>query len=82
MKTGPDAVVTVKNEHGGHKTRKLDPTPSEPPRTSPGAQNMKPDPKPSAPSKTCPGAQNMKTGSDALGIAENEYGDAKHENGT
>jgi hypothetical protein len=32
--------------------------------------------------KTSPGAQNMKTGPDALGIAENESGRAKHENRT
>jgi hypothetical protein len=29
-----------------------------------------------------PGAQNMKTGNDALGTTENEFGSAKHENGT
>jgi hypothetical protein len=29
-----------------------------------------------------PVMQNMKTGLDALGIAENESGSAKHENGT
>jgi hypothetical protein len=28
------------------------------------------------------GGQNMKTGPDTLGIAENESGRAKHENGT
>jgi hypothetical protein len=34
------------------------------------------------PPKTSPGAKNMKTGPDALGTAENEFGRAKHENGT
>jgi uncharacterized protein YjbJ (UPF0337 family) len=29
-----------------------------------------------------PGAQNMKTGPDVLGSAENEFGSAKHDNGT
>jgi hypothetical protein len=29
-----------------------------------------------------PGAQNMETGSNTLATAENEYGDAKHENET
>jgi hypothetical protein len=34
------------------------------------------------PPKTNPGGQNMKTGTDAHGIAENESGRVKHENGT
>jgi hypothetical protein len=34
------------------------------------------------PSKTSPETQNKKTGSDALGIAENESGLEKHVNGT
>jgi hypothetical protein len=37
MKTGPDALGTAKNEYW---EAKQDPTPSEPPKTSPGAQNM------------------------------------------
>jgi hypothetical protein len=34
------------------------------------------------PLKMSPGAENMKTGPDALGIAGNESGHAKHANGT
>jgi hypothetical protein len=40
------------------------------------------DPMPSVLSKTSLGTQNMKTGSHAPGKAENEFGHAKHENGT
>jgi hypothetical protein len=37
---------------------------------------------PSVPSKRIPGTQNMKTETDALGTTENDFGRAKHENGT
>jgi hypothetical protein len=78
--------------------KKMELTPSVPPKMSSGAQNdkMGPDavgtPKnksgnrkhenETVPSKTSPGAKNMKTKSDALGTAENEFGSDKHENET
>jgi hypothetical protein len=43
---------------------------------------MKTGPDALSTAKKSPGAQNMKTGADVLGTAENEYEDAKHENGT
>jgi hypothetical protein len=43
---------------------------------------MKKNLTPSVPPKKILGAENMKTGPDALGTAENEFGCAKHENGT
>jgi hypothetical protein len=48
MKTCPDSLGIVENVYG---RAKRDPTPSEPPKTSPGAQNMKTGPTPSAPRK-------------------------------
>jgi hypothetical protein len=44
MKTGSDALGTVKNEYGRAKHQKQDATHSAPPKTSPGAQNMKTGP--------------------------------------
>jgi hypothetical protein len=44
--------------------------------------SAKRDPTPLVPLKTSMGEQNKKIWSDALGIAENELGRAKHENGT
>jgi hypothetical protein len=52
------------------------------PKTSPGVKICKRDLTPTVPPKTSPGAQNIKTGSQALGTAENEFGNEKHENGT
>jgi hypothetical protein len=48
-------------------TGKRDPTPSVPPKMSPGMQNT----------KTVLGVQSMKTGPEATGSAENESGSAK-----
>jgi hypothetical protein len=44
MKTRPDALGTAENESWARKTWKRDPTPSVPPQTSPGPQNMKTGP--------------------------------------
>jgi hypothetical protein len=44
MKTGPDRVVTAENGAGSAKHEKQNPTPSVPPKTGPGAQNMKTEP--------------------------------------
>jgi hypothetical protein len=41
MKTGPNTVGTAENKFMTAKHENQDPTPSELPKTSPGAQNMK-----------------------------------------
>jgi hypothetical protein len=60
------------------KIRKRDPTPSLPPKMSPGAQNIKSGPDAVAI------AENESWGAkhDALGTVENGSGSAKHDNGT
>jgi hypothetical protein len=64
------------------KTRKRDLIPLGPPKMNSGAQNKKTGPDALDTVKTCPGAQNMKTKLHALIAVENEYGRAKHKNGT
>jgi hypothetical protein len=64
------------------KSWKRDPTPSVPPKMSPGAQIMKSGSDALGIPKKSPGAQNMKTGPEALGTVENESGSVKKENGT
>jgi hypothetical protein len=44
MKTGPDTVGTVENGAESAKHEKQNPTPSVPPKTGPGAQNMNTEP--------------------------------------
>jgi hypothetical protein len=66
----------------GRKTKKREPTPSIPPKTSHGVQNMKTGPDALGIAENESGSENMKTGLDAIGTAENESGRAKHENGT
>jgi hypothetical protein len=78
MKTGPDTVGTAENGAGSAKHEKQNLTPSVPPKTGPGAQNMKTELTPSVPPKQSPGAQNMKTGPEAVDNAENGFGSAKH----
>jgi hypothetical protein len=58
---------------------KLDLVPSVPPETGQRAQNMKTGRDALGSSKTSPGVQIIK-GPDALGIAQNEYGNAELEN--
>jgi hypothetical protein len=94
MKTGPDALRTAENVSGSAKhenesgrpryrrTRIREPTPSEPPKTSPGAQNIKTGPDALGTAENNPEAQNMKTGAYALRTAKNNSRSAKHENGT
>jgi hypothetical protein len=82
MKTGPDALGTVKNELGSAKhengTRRF---PHRQKRVR-ERKTRKRERTPSVPSKISLGAQNMKMGPDALGIAENESGSVKLEIGT
>jgi hypothetical protein len=67
MKTGPDALGIAKNENRDEKQKKRDPTPSEPPKTRAGAQNM----------KTGPDA--LRTTENVSGGAKHENGTAENE---
>jgi hypothetical protein len=64
------------------KTCKLDPTPYVPPKMGRERKTLKRDLTPPVPLKMSLEARNMKTGPDVLGTDENEFGSAKHENGT
>jgi hypothetical protein len=81
MKTGPDVLATAENEYGDTKHENGTRRPPYCRKRVRERKAWKRDPTPSLPPKTCTGTQNMKTGPDALGTAENEYEDAKHENG-
>jgi hypothetical protein len=82
MKTGPDAVGTAENEYKDAKLENRTRRPSYRRKRVRGRQTRKWDPTLSVLPKTCPRSQNLKMGPDALTTAENEYGNAKHENGT
>jgi hypothetical protein len=81
MKTGPDALGNDENESGSAKhengTR-------HPPYRQKRVRERKTWKRVLTlhTAENVSGAQNMKMGPDALATAENEYGDAKHENGT
>jgi hypothetical protein len=80
-KTRPNALDTAENEFGRAKIEKTGPpVTAENESVSPKRKNETRHPW--LLSKTSPGAQNIKTGPDALGTAENEFGSAKHDNGT
>jgi hypothetical protein len=64
-KTTPDDLGIAENESESAKHENGTPTPSAPPKRSPGGQNMKMGLTPSVPLKTSPGGQNMKMGHDA-----------------
>jgi hypothetical protein len=80
--TAENVSVSAKHENGTRRPRnrrkrvrerkpwKRDPTPSAPPETCPGAQNIKQERTPTVPSKTCLGLQIMKTTFDALGAVK------------
>jgi hypothetical protein len=59
---------------------KTDPTPSVPPKTSPGTQNRKTGPDALGTAENESGRAKHDIGFDALGTAENESGRAKLEN--
>jgi hypothetical protein len=81
MKTRVDTHSTAENEFGSanHENGRLRPPHRQ--KHVMVRKKSKRDRTPSVPPKTSLSAQNMKSGPDALGTAENEYGDAKHENG-
>jgi hypothetical protein len=81
MKTGPDDLGIAENEYGCAKYENESRRPRNRQKRVRERKTWKRVTRPSVPSKTSPGAQNMKTGPDAIGIAENEFGSAKHENG-
>jgi hypothetical protein len=81
MKTGADALGTAENESGRTKHENGTELPRYRRKGVRANKTGKWEPTPSVPSKMSQGAQNMKTGDDALGIAKNESGSAKHENG-
>jgi hypothetical protein len=73
MKTGPDNLDTVENgtrrpQYRRKRIRKR--------------KTLKRVPTPSVSRETTLRAQNMKSGADTLVTVKNEYGSAKHENGT
>jgi hypothetical protein len=82
LKTEPNALGTAENESGSAKHENATRRRRHRRIRVRERETWKRDLTPSVPSKTGPGAQNMKTGPDALGIAENESGSAKHENET
>jgi hypothetical protein len=82
MKTGPDALGTMKNEYGSAKHDNSRVRPRYRRKRVRERKAWKRDPTPSEDLKMSPGAQNLKTGPDAVCTAENEYGDTKQENGT
>jgi hypothetical protein len=82
IQMGPDALRTAENvlcsakhEYGARRRRYRRKLVRE-------RKTLKQEPTLFALPKTCLGTQNMKTGLDALGIAENESGSAKHEHRT
>jgi hypothetical protein len=81
-KTGADALGTAENESWRAKHENGTRLPRYRRKRFRARKIRKRDLNPSVPLKTSPGAQNMKTEVDALGIAENESGRSKHENGT
>jgi hypothetical protein len=82
MKTGPDALVTAENESRSAKHENGTQRHQYRRKGVRVRKTLKREPTPSVPSKMSPGEQNMTTGLDALGTAENNFGSAKHENGS
>jgi hypothetical protein len=82
MKTILDAHGTTENESRSvrHENRSLRPRHRR--KRVRESKAWKRDPTPSEEPKMSPGAQRMETGLDALRTAENDYGYAKHGNGT
>jgi hypothetical protein len=78
----PDALGAVKNESGSAKHANGTRRPQYRWKWVRERKTWKWDPTHSLPSQTSPRVQNIKTGPDALCTAQNEYGNAKHENGT
>jgi hypothetical protein len=79
MKTGPGVLGTAQNDSGTAKHENGTQGPRYRPKQ---VRERKLDPAPSVLPKTGPGAQNMKIGPGVVGTAQNEYGTAKHKNGT
>jgi hypothetical protein len=82
MKTGSDALDTIENECGRAKHEIRTRRPRYNRKRVRERKPFKRDTEPSVPPKTSPGAQNMKTEHDAHCTAQNEFGSAKHENGS
>jgi hypothetical protein len=82
MKTGPDALGTAENESGQEKQENGTRRPRYRRKRLQERKTRKRDPILSIPPKTNPSVQNIKTGPDAHGTAQNEFGRAKHDNGT
>jgi hypothetical protein len=82
IKSGSDALVIAENESGSAKHENETRRPRYRRNRVLERKTLKRDPTSSVQSRTGPGAQNMITGPDAVGIAENGSGSAKHENGT
>jgi hypothetical protein len=82
MKTRPGSLGTAEKMSGSAKHENATWRPWYRRKQVRGRKTWKRDLTTSVPPKMSPGAQNMKKEPDAIGTAENEFGSAKHENGT
>jgi hypothetical protein len=82
LKLDPNALSIVENKSGGAKHENKTQRPRYRIKRVEERKIRKRYPTPLVPSKTSSGVQNMLMGPDVLGSVENDFGSARHENGT